>query len=91
MNAVRRFQSVALVVTGGAVAYYYFATHADRAGPAGDDTPVAAASGPATRKAHTLTGEVVEKDKQASRRFSCKDGHKQARLCDLASLFARER
>ena len=85
MNAVRKFQSVALVVTGGAVAYYYFASHADRAGPASGDNSVAAASGPATKKAHTLTGEVVDKDKQASRWLSCKHGQKQALLRDLAS------
>ena len=90
MNAVRRFQSVALVVTGGAVAYYYFASHADRAGPAREDTSVAAASGPATRKAHTLTGEVVDKDKQASRRFSGKDGHVSKHFCATLLLFDRE-
>ena len=63
VSVITKFQNVALITTGGAVAYWYFQ---DVEKPAPDDGPShkAHAGMKENSKAHNLKGEVVDKEKQ---------------------------
>ena len=65
VGAITKFQNVALITTAGAIGYWYYQdlgkVEVQEEDP---QTSVAAPSG--SQKGHTLTGDVIDKDKQVN-------------------------
>jgi hypothetical protein len=64
VKAIKKFQTVALVTTAGAVGYY-FLHEGETSNFRGDSTEASSAREQEGKKqGHTLTGETIDKDKQ---------------------------
>jgi len=71
VKAIRKFQSVALVATAGAVGYY-FLHEGETSNFQGDSTEDSTQGQWKSKKqGHTLTGELIDKDKQVGAVGAC--------------------
>lgn len=71
VKAIRKFQTVALVTTAGAVGYY-FLHEGETTNFQSDSTDLKTGGQVESKKqGHTLTGELVDKDKQVASRGAC--------------------
>lgn len=61
IHAIKKFQTVALVVTGGSLGYYWLSgsTTGSR-----NVTSTGSTDTPNSRKGHTLSGQEIDADKQ---------------------------
>ena len=67
VNAITKFQNVALITTAGAVAFWYVQNDPEKHSSLENSSHSSDAQEDsilASRKGHTLTGEVVDRDKQ---------------------------
>lgn len=84
IDVITKFQNVALIATGGAVAYWYIQNdhgqHSTLESSADDQRE----DRPASKTGHTLTGQVVDKDKQVGRVYTTL--HLQVTRCHRVQL-----
>ena len=66
INVITKFQNIALISTAGAVAYWYAQNNHEKHGSleSSSDSSNAQEDCAASQEGHTLTGKIVDRDKQ---------------------------